>query len=384
MPSFLPLAKGIEPWPAGSPGILEKARLESLLDNVYFAETSPMAEKTPPVLVEGESLRKGSRELRARLTNLYFGVLEKGRVVAPPVAVINRHADILGDISIDWRHPRRNHKYRGWKWVRDPLFLPGKSLCLAATGAETFFHLVFDSLSRIWLAERAGFSLRDFDQLIVQQDTPLLRRFLEILGGSGPKLVDLSKIRHVVGEHLFVGSYQSAPGHYHPEYLQWLRVRVRKFLSSQENCADQRVLLLSRSLAGSRRLLNEGEVIRAFPPGSVLSVALEKLSLDQQLGLFTRARAVVAPHGGGLTHLAWVVAGTPVLELFPQNFFNSCYWELASSVGARYGCLEGRSEGSARGANRNFTISPDLVRSSFFRLAENILSDPPSFTGGAG
>jgi len=374
MPSFFPLGRRIEPWPAGPPGKLDSSLLAALADEVFLAQTSPVAKRTPPLVMAGNTIKKYAGELSVQLTNLYFCRLRDGRVASPPVAVINRGRDIFGDISVDWRHPRTNHKYRGWKLVRSPLHLPGKSLCLAATGAETFFHLLFDSLGRLWIAEKAGFRPQDFDHLIVQQDTPLLRRFLELLGAGSKRLVDLSKVRHVCCENLFACSYQSAPGHYHPEFISWLNTRRQSKSRSSGKRAPQKIIFLSRARAGSRRLLNEADIEKSFPRGTVHRVSLEEHSLDEQLDLFQLAAGVVAPHGGGLSHLAWARPGLPVLELFPKGFFNACYWELASSAGAPYGCVEGESAGRGNAATRDFTIFPELVRDSFSQLVDQIRS----------
>lgn len=370
MPSFLPLGRRIEPWPAGPPGKLNLPLLTTMADEIYLAETSPVAQKTPPVVAAGEFMSKQTRELTAQFTNLYFCLLRQGRVVCPPVAVINRRKDIFGDISVDWRHPRTNHKYRGWKFVRSPLRLSGNSLCLAATGAETFFHLLFDSLGRLWVSERAGFRPQDFDHLIVQQDTPLLRRFLELLGVGTDRLVDLSKVRHVRCENLFAGSYQSGPGHYHPEFLKWLRCRMQTRQSTATR-TSKKAIFLSRRNANSRRLINEEELINTFPFENIHRVSLERLTLDEQLDLFQQATAVVAPHGGGLSHLAWARPGLPVLELFPPGFFNACYWELASAVGARYGCAEGEGAGKGTAATQSFYISPNLVQELFSKITSS-------------
>jgi hypothetical protein len=370
MPSFLPLGRRIEPWPAGTPGNLNRALLASLADEVYLAETSPMVHKTPPIVAEGEYLAKQIHEVSIRLTNLYFCRLADGRVVCPPVAVINRRKDIFGDISVDWRHPRTNHKYRGWKFVRSPLRLSGNGLCLAATGAETFFHLLFDSLGRLWLAEKAGFSLQDFDHLIVQQDTPLLRRFLELLGGGTDRLVDLSKVRHVCCENLFACSYQSGPGHYHPDFISWLRTRIQSKSRNSEKRVPQKIIFLSRRYANSRHLLNEDEAVKAFPREKVQQVSLERHTLDEQIDIFQHAGGVVAPHGGGLSHLAWAQPGLPVLELFPEGFFNACYWELASTAQARYGCAEADCVGKGNFASRNFIFNPKLAFELFSQLQQ--------------
>jgi hypothetical protein len=364
MVSFLPLARQINPWPAGPPGHLNHSLLASLADEIFLAERSPVAQKIPPAIYAGDFIKQHANDFTTELPNLYFCQLRGGQVVSPPVAVINRHKDIFGDISLDWRHPRTNHKYRGWKFVRSPTYLPGKSLCLAATGAETFFHLLFDSLSRIWISEKAGFKLQHFDHLIVQQDTPLLREFLKLFGGHIPSIIDLSKVRHVKCESLFVGSYQSAPGHFHPQYVSWLRKHAQGSVSSVSGNSGK-VLFLSRSRARSRRLLNEDEVIQILPKELVMPVSLEKYTLYEQISLLRGAVGVIAPHGGGLSNLAWAFQPINVLELFPADFFNGCYWELSNVIGAKYAYLEGKSFGLEIPANRNFKVSPSLVSDTF-------------------
>jgi hypothetical protein len=372
MPSFLPLGRRIEPWPAGPPGSLNRPLLASLADEVFLAEKSPLAQRILPNVITGETIKKHVNKVSTQLTNLYFCRLRDARVVSPPVAVINRHKDIFGDISVDWRHPRTNHKYRGWKFVRSPLHLIGNSLCLAATGAETFFHLLFDSLGRLWISEKAGLRPQDFDYLIVQQDTPLLRRFLALLGLNSPRLVDLSKVRHVRCENLFVGSYQSAMGHYHPDFLSWLRTRIGNY-STLGAASAGKTLFLSRYKAGSRRLINEELIENTFPNGAILRISLESFTLDEQLKLFFNARSVLAPHGGGLSHLAWAKPNLPVLELFPTGYFNACYWDLSSAVGARYGALEGVSTGTGVPSNCDFTISPNILFDAFDAITKGFV-----------
>ena len=202
----------------------------------------------------------------------------------------------------------------------------------------------------------------------MQQDTPLLRRFLELLGIGTDRLVDLSKVRHVLCENLFACSYQSGPGHYHPEYISWLRTRGLTRPRNGETKTPRKIIFLSRQHADSRRLVNENQVIEAFGTESIQLVSLEKHSLDQQLDFFLKAEGVVAPHGAGLSHLIWAQPNLPVLELFPSDFFNACYWELASVVGALYGCAAGESTKKGNVSNRDFFVPPKLVCEVFAQI----------------
>jgi capsular polysaccharide biosynthesis protein len=42
------------------------------------------------------------------------------------------------------------------------------------------------------------------------------------------------------------------------------------------------------------------------------------MPIARQVQLFRQAEAIAAPHGAGLAHTAWCVAGTKIIEFFPS------------------------------------------------------------------
>ncbi|MBU6149258.1 MAG: DUF563 domain-containing protein [Verrucomicrobia bacterium] len=367
---FLPQADSIIPWPAGPPDakVPDASLLNSLVDNVYLLESSPLIRRSAPVFCKGEACQKSTRILDVKLATIYFSLLRNAKVLGRTVAVINKTRVILGDVSIDWRFPRTNHRFRGWKFLPYPKKVSGKTLCLAATGAETFSHLLFDSLSRIWLAEKSGFSPKDFDFLLVQNDSPALKSFLYLFGWGDLPTLNLSKLRHLSFSDLYVGSYQSGIGHYHPQFIRWVRKKVlsNKIIPKYKSS----LIFLTRSDANSRRLLNENEILKAFSKnGTVQILTLKNMSLFEQIGHFLNTQGVIAPHGAGLTHLIWAPSNIPVLEFFPEGFFNGYYWELASAVKQNYLCLEGKNnQGGERQTSDYFVDLNDINEAKKFIL----------------
>jgi capsular polysaccharide biosynthesis protein len=72
---------------------------------------------------------------------------------------------------------------------------------------------------------------------------------------------------------------------------------------------------------------------------------LESLSVYEQICLFREAQFVVAPHGAGLTNLAYARPGCFVLELQMDAYVNWAFRRFCALRGLTYDCLVGRSVG---------------------------------------
>ncbi len=89
----------------------------------------------------------------------------------------------------------------------------------------------------------------------------------------------------------------------------------------------------TRAVANERQLL--GALQAAFP---TLRVALHsrKLSASASATLFSRAAAVVGPHGAGLSHILFCAPGTAVVELVFMHSPPMMFWHMAAALELRY------------------------------------------------
>jgi len=90
---------------------------------------------------------------------------------------------------------------------------------------------------------------------------------------------------------------------------------------------------------------------------------LEELSIDEQIALFHRAEAVVAPHGAGLSNLLFSKR-TRVLELFPSTYVVPHYYLLAKSMRHRYAFLTGEEPHH----DEDFTVNVGAVEQTVQHL----------------
>ena len=294
--------------------------------------------------------------LEYELCPTYVARLKDACVAGMPVAVINRHGTILGDVSIDWRFPRINHKFLYPSFRLGSRRLNGATLMLAATGAETFSHFLFDSVSRGFLLSECGIHFRDFKHIIVNNlDSPFQSELLFKLGIQPYQLVCLASNKTIFCEELILPSYPSGLGQYHPGALEWLR---HTFLPTSKKPDLSERLYISRKMAKSRRVINEIELDEVLSRHGFRKVLLETLQTLEQFSLFSTASHIIAPHGAGLSSLAFSSKGTKVLELFATGSLNACYWTLSNYRDLNYSCLVS-PQAPQKGSHGDIVVYPN-------------------------
>jgi capsular polysaccharide biosynthesis protein len=239
-------------------------------------------------------------------------------------------------------------------------FLPGirriggDVVALAASNQAFYFHWVFDVLPRFWLAEQAGFGRGPF---FVEAQFPFQRETLQVLGVSGPRLIDAGKTRSIAATRLIVPFHGVAPGHVFPEWaVGFLRER---FLPEESDGRppSARRLYVSRANTGHRRVLNEPEIVSLLAGYGFEVIRPEELGFREQLSLFRDAEIIVAPHGSALANLAFCAPGAKVIELFPSANID-LYYRLATQLKLDYRYVKSEDAPAAFMGSADYRIDP--------------------------
>ncbi len=124
-------------------------------------------------------------------------------------------------------------------------------------------------------------------------------------------------------------------------------------------------IFLTRNVRRGRFISNAADVARVCGEYGFEAIDADRLSLDEQIACFGRARYVVGIHGAGLTNTIFR-RGAPLslLELFPPDNLPPHYWWLAQNYGFGYDALVGHAS-AVTGA---FTVDTDLLRAKLHRL----------------
>ena len=100
-------------------------------------------------------------------------------------------------------------------------------------------------------------------------------------------------------------------------------------------------MYVTRSRANYRHGLNEDAVIDLLNRFGFEQIALETLTVAQQVQLFSAAAIIVGAHGSGLSNLAFCTAGTTVVEFFSPGYLRTDYWMISEALGLHHYYLMG-------------------------------------------
>jgi capsular polysaccharide biosynthesis protein len=292
------------------------------------------------------SFDPASPYLRGQYPDTFVISIPEGRVAGGKGAVITHDRKLLSDVSVDWASiPRdvRYHPILQQNKLPKARRLPGVSTVLMTSESAGFFHWMTDALPRLEILRRAGaISWNSIDHFLIGEGCPAIRESLRLMGVDESKFVVTRRDSHFVCDLLVVPSFHGAPGNIPPWAIEFLRER---FLASPPLPKSRQRIYVSRSKASGRKIANEDEILSILTSRNFRRSVLEEMSLSAQIELFSRAEAIVAPHGAGLTNLIWCAPRTKVLEIFSPLYVNLCYWAIASVTDADYYYLLGNAKG---------------------------------------
>lgn len=147
----------------------------------------------------------------------------------------------------------------------------------------------------------------------------------------------------LVDELIFVPSITGLGFRPHPRLLRLGREMRRSALSRLRR--PSRRLYIDRRSSEHRRLSNEAELIQPLLDRGFEILALESMTLQEQIAAFAEASIVVGAHGAGLTNVLFSLPGVTVIELMMDSYVNWCFRNLAALKQAKYGCVIGKTDG---------------------------------------
>jgi len=301
------------------------------VDRARFKDAAP----SHPVLPHGHPLL-AAPQIEYRET--WVERSEDLKVYGPSVAVVDRKNSLLAAVSIEWgRKAEENWTFRRVR-LPTPKILPGKTLVLASTGGDTYFHWMTDVLPRLRLVREAGLNPADCDQILINGATkPFQKETLERLGIPPDRCRSLGKEETaVLCEKAVLPSLPGVSGVVPPETVAFLR---KSFAPSVP--AQGQKLFLGREGATHRGLAEEKEIRKVLEQRGFRATECGNLTVREQAGLFASASEVVVAHGAAATNLAFCRPGTRVLELFGPEYVNPCYRDLCVAAELEHAAVIG-------------------------------------------
>jgi tetratricopeptide (TPR) repeat protein len=294
-------------------------------------------------------------------------------MICNAIAIIDRDDRLLPELSRKYpgqlpgceNQHSTEHRFLNLKPEELPPLekINGTVAVLAGLSGNVYFHWMVDILPRIEVLQRWGINLEEIDWFLVNScQQPFQRETLKALGIPEYKIIESDRHPYIQAQQLIVPSF--------PGYLGWLSPRGLEFLrrfflkekfqelcsaniflpkGTQVNEQDDRKdiyperIYISRRQCSYRRVINEEKVIEFLSRFGFVSVLLESMPFEEQIALFSRAKAIVAPHGSGLTNIIFCGSGTKVIELVSPNYIRHYYWASAQQLNLEHYYVIGES-----------------------------------------
>ena len=329
-----------------------KSRQYSSAVNYVEIEQAQTVDRSQPKSIERELHWKFCRIYSKHIlsSSMFVVTVPHGRVWSDS-AIISKDDRLLKDLSVEiGKTPEtfdQHSIFQKWK-LRSAHYFSGKAAVLNAPGGLNYCHWMFDVLPRLELIRLSGQSLDSIDHFIVnschlafQQET------LTYLGIPKTKIIESEQYGHIKANQLIVPSllrgYSTVGSMIDQFACDFLR---NKFLvdSVVNTVSGTERIYITRSGCSYRQVINETELVDFLSTLGFKVIKLESMSVAEQISTFAQAKIIVAPHGAGLSNIAFCAPNTKLVELFSPNYVNVCFWGISNYINIDYYYLIGEGD----------------------------------------
>jgi capsular polysaccharide biosynthesis protein len=290
--------------------------------------------------------------------------LPGARVMNPHRVVVNGSGAMIEELStywgtLNWRqHPMYLHPFPD-----PPQEVPGRLAVLAGRGDHSYYHFLIDILPRLAALEAPG--VPEPDRWYAPLQHGFQSQILELAGFlPGREVIDADLVPHVRAESLLTPTFPDNHLRTPPWSVEFIRERLRD--PALELVPGRRIYVTRGTARNSRTVTNEIELREMLGDRGFSVVDPGALPVADQIRAFAEAEWIVSPHGAGLTNLAFASPGASVIEMFPPDYVQTCYWKLAWCIpGLTYRYLVGVGDpprnGMMNGAGSDITVDTGVL-----------------------
>jgi capsular polysaccharide biosynthesis protein len=220
------------------------------------------------------------------------------------------------------------------------------SIYLGSAGSPNYGHWLIDDLTR---AEALGLVGKHADSRLVDFFLPGFSPAMNKVREESLAVVRSGRLqgatRFVPHDQVlhFDELYFVTPASFHPATksaaaCQRLREHVRSVLATRvaPDAARARRIYIQRGASYDRHIVNEAEVINEFRKFGFVAVNFDGMTFAEQVAAVSNASIVAGCMGAAMTNTVFCEPGTVVLQLAPEGWIETFYWDLANVCGHSY------------------------------------------------
>jgi capsular polysaccharide biosynthesis protein len=178
----------------------------------------------------------------------------------------------------------------------------GAVICGGPHGADSYWHWLMDYFPRLALVDE------DWPLIVNSDLSPIQKEMLALTGRSNLVLKEPTEALRVAD--LLAPSFLSRTGCVYPEAVKFIR-------HFRGNGGPEKIYVSRRGVS-NRALTNEAEIEQALSAIGFEIVVPHELTFAEQSAIFSGARVICGPHGGGLANAIFAPAGCRVIEIMTK------------------------------------------------------------------
>lgn len=191
---------------------------------------------------------------------------------------------------------------------------------LCFSNGMNYWHFTLDVLTKIMIMEKLGYK----GKYLVNADGSS-KEFLELLGFPEDRIIfcGFNKVIHAKRVYMFDECYGiDLGGKWLDDTRQFIVDRIQERHGSLIDENSPKRIYVSR--IGTRRIINENQLIDYLKPHGFEVIVPEKYSILEQIKLFANVDILVTPHGANSTNVLYSKKGTTFVECFGHYWVNPC------------------------------------------------------------
>lgn len=174
-------------------------------------------------------------------------------------------------------------------------------------------HWLTGTLSRLWYRDVFP-ELNHLPIVMSRSGRKFQYEFLDMLGLSDADFL----FYHPSTSLTFKNAYFATPAetpHHAPGNIQWLRDKFIPHAGRVPEGYEGGLYYVSRGMAGSRKMLNEQDVLDLLLPRGFKLLQWENFSAREQIALAQNARVIIGPHGSSMSNIVFAGEGCAVIDI---------------------------------------------------------------------
>lgn len=274
--------------------------------------------------------------------------MDQARVWGNQGAVITKDNILFDLVSREFDSSGKHHSlFKQWRIIAHTS-LQGRIAVIAASGNEVYYHWMMDIIPRIDLLIRSGV-FASIDKFILNyRQLPFQLELLAMLGIPEKKIIPSTDHWnfHVEVSTLVVPSLVSPNDC--PSKKACLFIR-KLFMMHKSSRIPYRKIYIKRTKG--RTIINEPEILGILEKEGFEILHPENMTVAEQAYVFSETKYVIGAHGAGLTNIVFCEPGTKVIDIFPPEWVNPCYWILSRHLELHYAYLMGEGKTVSEGVD---------------------------------